>query len=762
MRWKNVVVGLALTLAGIAGCKQQCFLHECDYDHYRNLVAGVPGNLDSDPQASAAPITSVIPAPATVNDPERQPRFMSLAECIALALEQGTVGSQVQSQLGFSNDTLTSFAGGAFNIPPESIRVLALDPAVIGANIEGALAKFDARWISSATWNNTDRPVGSPLDVFQTGGNQGLNAINNQDSSVSSALLKPLPTGGVAGITFRTDYQFTNLPARVNPAYRPALQFQFEQPLLRDFGVQINQLRSTHPGSIITPFQSTTGGFEGILITRLRFDQQRADFERVVNYMLVNVEFAYWNLYGAYWTLYSREQALRQAYESWKIAKARFDAGRIPVQDFAQTRQQYELFRAQRIQALGQVLESERQLRGLLLLNVEDGTRLVPSDQPNTAPYVPDWESALTECLSLRPELVLVREEMKFRQLDLIREKNNLLPDLRFTSTYDVNGIGNRLDGPGPGNAFGNLASNDFHNWSMGLRFDVPIGFREAHTRVRIARLNLARTYGTLREQEMRAQRFLAQQYRNIIQQYELIKAQRAQREAAAIQLEARFKQFLAGQGTLDILLESQRVWSDALRDEFNALASYNAAMAGFEFAKGTIQRHDNVYVAEGPLPQCAQVRAVEHERMRAKGLILKERAIPEGACDTLPGLPETNGTKPLPLPLVMKNEPVKEWDWLPKMSAGEPPLNNGVMPAGMPMNSTPRLPATTSSSMPQSLPAMASTTSMPATTAPMINSRGNLPPALPPTQGMLIEEAPTPSRMETIKQRIFPSRSND
>ena len=49
---------------------------------------------------------------------------------------------------------------------------------------------------------------------------------------------------------------------------------------------------------------------------------------------------------------------------------------------FAQTRQQYESFRAQRLTALGQVLENERQLRSLTGLPVEDGHRLVPIDSP--------------------------------------------------------------------------------------------------------------------------------------------------------------------------------------------------------------------------------------------------------------------------------------------------------------------------------------------------------------------------------------------
>ena len=68
-------------------------------------------------------------------------------------------------------------------------------------------------------------------------------------------------------------------------------------------------------------------------------------------------------------------------------------------------------------------------------------------DAPTLAPYQPDWCTALNEALSLRPELVLARHDLKFRQLNLINQKNLLLPDLRFTSTYDINGLGTHLDG---------------------------------------------------------------------------------------------------------------------------------------------------------------------------------------------------------------------------------------------------------------------------------------------------------------------------
>src|SRR5262249_51953866 len=146
-----------------------------------------------------------------------------------------------------------------------------------------------------------------------------LEAVVTQSATLNTGIVKPLPTGGVAGITFTLPYTFTNQLSIKNPQYAPVLQFQFEQPLLQGFGVEINQLRNAHPGSLLNPgVINTQTSQEGILITRIRFDQQRGEFERNVQAMLANVEIAYWNLYSSYWTLFSRESAVRQAFEAWK------------------------------------------------------------------------------------------------------------------------------------------------------------------------------------------------------------------------------------------------------------------------------------------------------------------------------------------------------------------------------------------------------------------------------------------------------------
>lgn len=634
-----LLVALMLILALSGGCKQRCFLTEQDFNRTQTTVLN---GMEASPDLSYKPLHEAGDAPPTLNHLERKIRFLSLAEAISISLEQGTVGQGSLLFPGQGIDNLTQFAGGAFGggtTGSDAIRVLSLTPAAQGATIELALAKFDAVFSSSIQWQTTDQPIGTPLQSFQAG-NQSF--ISQTDATVQTGIFKPLATGGTAGVTFTVPYQFTNLPARVNPSYRPSLQFQFEQPLLQGFGVEINQLNATHPNSLLLNFVGqnqqvrTTGQInaEGIVIQRIRFDQSRADLERSVNQMLLNVETAYWNLYGSYWTLYSREQGLRFAFEAFKLNKARYEAGRATAADFYQSRGQYELFRAQRLAAIQTTLENERQLRMLLGMRIDDGTRLMPSDSPTLSPYQPDWKVAWEEAMARRPELYIQRQEVKARQLILQRAKNGLLPDLRFATSYDFNSIGNRLDGPNnvggtETNAFRGLADGNFSSWQGQLRLVVPIGFRAAHTDVRIAQLLLASAMEQLNDQELKVERFLGRQYELLSTTYEQIRANRAQREAFGEQLRARQQEFLAGRGTLDTLLEAQRFWADALANEFQQIVAYNNALAGWEYGKGTILQHDNVTITEGPLPACAAVKAVEHERQRTASIVLFERANP-------------------------------------------------------------------------------------------------------------------------------------
>ncbi len=444
-RWFKRALAGALTLSAAGGCKQQLFMDPADYKDATHLA--LPKTLETNPHNPITPgVVDRLGGPVnTVIDFARPARNMTLKECIALALEQGNIGSQAPNNPGFKIEQIDQFGGQNVG-GTDAIRAFAIDPAIAAVNVERSLSKFDARWITSMQWQKIDQPVAAQFLSFQQ---------SRDAAQFSSTLAKPLPTGGVAGITTSVDYSkfsqnAANQTQLVNPNYTPRVQFTVEQPLLRLFGVEANQLSSQHPGSLLLPgTQPTGGGTEGILIARLRIDQNRANFDVQINYMLVNVEAAYWNLYAAYYNLYAQEEGLRQAFEGLRFTKLRVDLGGAPPQDEDQIRAQFHRFQGQVYAARGQVLESERQLRGLLGLRSDDGARLVPIDEPNLAPYKPDFHEAANDAIAYRPELMLARQDVKFRQLDLLLQKNLRRPDLRGFAQYDIAGLGTRSRRPG-------------------------------------------------------------------------------------------------------------------------------------------------------------------------------------------------------------------------------------------------------------------------------------------------------------------------
>ncbi len=667
-RWTKWAL-LALAAAG-TGCTKQLYMTP----ETQQLAAsiGLPPDLATNPNIVATPNVADHKAPATVLESTREPRYMTLQEAFAIALEGGRVGTQNGGNLGnLGNLGAGSNRGALFqddlsgNFRPagagdDSIRAFALDPAVAAADIEGALSKFDARLQTSMNWQKRDQQV---ANIF--------NNFNNGDlATFNSGLYKPLPTGGVAAITFDTTYQKLGaIPtgfAAINPSYQPALGFSFEQPLLRDNGIDINQLLPSHPGSTQINLRQSGARAEGILITRIRAEQARGNFERQVNLMVFNVESTYWQLYAYYFAKYAAEQALRQGYITWDQLQQLQTAGLQTKQGVAQARAQLEEFRSTYMTALQNVIETERELRGLLGMGFEDGKRIVPADTPTLAPYKPDFNSSLVEALNNRPELAVARDELKIQQMNVMLQQNNIRPDLRFFSNYNINANGTRLDGAGPqtsiqngqvvtntNNALAGLADNKFNNWQYGLRLDYPLGTRDAHAQLKVAQLNLARSHITLKSQEGRAEALIGSVYQQLAYTYEQIKLQRARRVALGTQLEGQFERVKIGKDPLIQLLDAQNRFADAIRAEHQSIANYNIAIAGFQYAKGAILAYNNIQVSEGPLPPGVAERAADHFGAKAAAITLRERAanatLPQDmeTPAALPGL--ADGGQPLP-----------------------------------------------------------------------------------------------------------------
>src|SRR5437016_1242614 len=127
------MVGLLLVCAALGGCSRPCFVTEADYDHYQRELH-LPTGLEQ-PAADVVASIPDPPEPASASRGAGPSRYLSLVEAIALALEHGTVGVQSNRLNGVANDDLVAFFGRGLS-GSDSIRVLALEPALAGASIE--------------------------------------------------------------------------------------------------------------------------------------------------------------------------------------------------------------------------------------------------------------------------------------------------------------------------------------------------------------------------------------------------------------------------------------------------------------------------------------------------------------------------------------------------------------------------------------------------------------------------------------------------
>lgn len=658
------------------GCAKQVFLEPSDVE--RGMSTNIPPRLESNPQDPISPYIKLEPgtSPPTVLDTNRKPVNMTLQECFLTALRQGNIGSQGGlANPGFTSDSPGNFSGRQFG-GSDAIAAIAFDPSIAYLDIERSLSKFDARLINSMTWSKQDSPVASQFLQFQS----------QQDQAAwQSTLAKPLPTGGVAGITTSMNYsKFSNVPSNlgtfVNPNYTPRIQFQFEQPLLQMYGVQINQIAAAHAGSLLSPGLRSTGqGTEGILISRIRYDQQRAEFDRNINQMLLNVEAAYWDLYAAYYNLYAQEEVLKGSAYILKVVNDRVNIGNLRPQQYFQTRTQYYQFVSSVITARQTILTTEARLRGLMGMRSDDGTRIIPTDTPRITEIVPNAYEAQMDAIAFRPELLQARYDVKAQQLNLMLQKNLRRPDLRFFSTYDISGLGTALDGNDTQNAFASLGSNRFNSWQLGLRADIPIGFRDANALVRQANEQLYRSWFTVHDGERKVVESVNRAIQNIVVSGELSKVSKAGREDAQRTVYLSYKVIESGQwdvNSLNQLLIDQQNFARAVADEYRQIAEYNKSLAGLEWARGTIQRYNNVSIAEGELPDVVKKKAIDNSDAREAALKLREHPA-EFA------LPPLHEYKPIEKPAELQFPiPQPDGKTAPETIPAPLPLPGGATPA--------------------------------------------------------------------------------
>lgn len=524
--------------------------------------------------------------PSTLKDFESlTPHPIELEDAIRMTLERSPV--------------LRKLGGQVLNAPIGAATVF--DPAVAATDpnfgVEAALSAFDAQFSHTMFLDRSERRFNNLF--FGAGAQQ----LTTENGTIQTQISKATAAGTTFTLRNLINYQKNDAPSNLFPgAFDNVTLAEVRQPLLAGAGVDVTRIAGPN---------ARIGNYNGVLIARIREDVALADFEAAVRDLVRDVEVTYWQLYFAYQDLDAKLAAQEAAREAWEKRQLRADAGDFRQEDAAQARNQYFNFRAQVENAIvgsgGQagtgLYNTERQLRRLMDLPVNDGSLLRPTTAPNVAPIHFDWYASQDNALENRVELRRQRWTLRQRELELVAAKNLSQWRVDMVANYANRGFGDNWIGTT--GAIRDQLAGDLDDWRLGLEVAGPFGRRAGYAAVKNAELNLARERVRLDEQQKQILNDLANAYSEVDRAFAQVRTTVNAR--IAVQEELGYKQARLNIGAAErdnsnplfFFLEALQRAANAESAVHRAIAEYNTALLNYSYVSGALLANYNIQLSE-------------------------------------------------------------------------------------------------------------------------------------------------------------------
>ena len=454
---------------------------------------------------------------------------------------------------------------------------------IAGENLRGSYGVFDWYTNGSIFQSSRETPTTNP---FQSSGGRA--------TTITANVAQALPTGAQYKVGIDTSRStVAGGGTFVNPQYGNNLNLDFSQPLLRDFGIDINR--------------------RGITIARNNLGITEEAFRTALMDTVSATEQAYLDLIYARRAVDVVKQSLFLARDQSRITQIRIDVGASAPLDILQPRVTIATSEEQLIRAVASVRDAEDRLRALLNLPQPEWDRpIVPVDDVTYTPMSIDVPSAVNQALANRPELTQQRLATDNARVQALYTRNQTLPAVDFALRYGLAGLAGRsavIDSAGNPtgevrstpyfDTFSQILGQDFPTWNVGFNVAVPVLNIGARANARAAALDLeqSKTLQLQTRQNISVEVRLAA--RTVDEFAQSIAATRAAREAAEQNVEAERKRYENGMTTNFQVLEVQQQLSDARVRELQAMVGYNKAVAAFHRAVGDILAVHNITTKE-------------------------------------------------------------------------------------------------------------------------------------------------------------------
>lgn len=410
----------------------------------------------------------------------------------------------------------------------------------------------------------------------------GERGVDVDDWFSTAGVRQRLPWGsGTWSLAWESSRSTTNNPlTSFDPTLQSGFQLAFSQPLLRDR--KIDAARHQY-----------------VIAKR---DERSSDlrFREAVVQTVAAVKQAYWTLKATRANIAVQQRSLDLARELARENKVRVDAGHIPPIDLVQAEAEVANRRESLIRAQTAADDAEDALRRLIV-NAQDGSfwqrRLEPVEEPSVIGALPDIDAAVARALDQRYDIARAGVDLEKQRETIEFLDNQRLPDVRVETSYRGNGLAGTQflrSGGFPGSivgtrnrgfadALGQVFTDDYPAWSVGLTVSYPLGrsFEAANlARAQVERRQTAQRIASLRIEAAETVRRAGRQIRSTA---ERIEAARASASLAEERLDTERRRFDVGLSTTFLVTQAQRDLLEAQVNLLQTTLEFESALVNFE-----------------------------------------------------------------------------------------------------------------------------------------------------------------------------------
>jgi outer membrane protein TolC len=579
----NLTRGLitAAALAGLSGCLTGCVQEPPPFDpRAAREWEQIPDNEVKQRPKFPLPTTGETPyipgeTPpqpnnhlAALNVPEGPPVRMSLQEIIHRAMANNM-----------------------------EVRVASYDTAVDQTRVLEAEANFDPTIFSDINFQRIDKQTGgsdtaqllppTATDPNPHFGNDIVVRYDQEQLFTSDiGIQQNLPAGGKIKLEQDVNNSWFNPPRTIlRSYYENDLVLTLTQPLLQNFGVEVNRARIT------------------VAINNQRISL--LDFRKTVEDTVLKIEQVYWQLVQAERDVETTKRLIKESSDLRAILYKRLGAD-VNGSQVYQANALISSHEVTLIQLQFHVADLSDELKQLMndpSFPVTGSPLITPTDEGTETPLHFDLNDQIETGLNNRYELGQQQARIDSAQISALVAKNNLLPSLTSQIQLTVDGLQHDI-----GPTFGKEGDFNHIGYQAGFQFQYPLGNRAARAiwqRALLQRMQAIASYAGLINQIALDVKTAS---RNVDATWERLSKARDSRLQYEKLIEQLNSQVSSGDQTLSFdfvfnILQDQAQLAQAEQTEHQALNDYNFAIATLEKNKGTILRYNNVLMEQEQLP---------------------------------------------------------------------------------------------------------------------------------------------------------------